>query len=46
MNSKKRELGEVWKENGLWYVQFPRGRDGFKRKKSAVAWSKVTVKTE
>lgn len=37
----KRNLGEVWKDSvtGKYMVQFPKGRDGFKTKKLALAWS-------
>lgn len=40
----KRNISDVWKENGGFYVQFPKGKMFFKTKKVALKWAEQLKK--
>jgi len=41
IQKQSRKHGEVWKMDGLWYVQFRGARHSFTRKGIAMEWQKV-----
>lgn len=40
----KRKIGDIWKDEKDWMVQFPKGKMAFKTKKLAMVWRNSLVK--